>query len=798
MAMKNRMGIWIGLLWLVMGLSACGGATERKAKYLELSRTYYAQGNIEKAQVEVKNALQIDPKDAEARYLMGRVQERKQDFPAAVANYRAAIEHNPAHIQARIRLGRIYVLGNAPDLAMEMVDAALKLEPGNPDVLALRAAVRLNKGNTPGATADAQMVLQQKPGHPDATSLLAGIFSRSGHPDKAIALLEQALKLDARDITSRALLAEIYDKGGQDYQAVEQLAEIVRIEPELLAHRLRLSAYYQAHKQIDKAEAILHEAVAHSPEMVEAKMALIEFLGARKGHVAAEQALLKFIDEDRKAYPLRFGLARVRLSRGDIEKAAATYQELIEDLGTAPQGLEARTFLAKLRFAQGNLAEADRLVAEVLDKNSRDNEALLMRGTIALERQDATVAISDLRTVLKDQPQSGLVLRMLGKAHALNHEPQLALDNLRKAVEINPLDAESRLQLGQLLLRSREVDAAKVQFETVIKSDAKNLTGLESLFRVYMLKKDYTAAAGIAQRVRSAYPDVGLGYYLNGMLNQQRKNHAASIVDFEAALKKSPRAAEPLTALIGSYLALKQTQEGVATLQRIIGEMKDHAPAHNLLGELQLLREKPEAAISAFEAAVALVPGDPLFVRNLASAHVAAKAPDAAERVLKAGLTARPGDVGLQLELASLYQRLNRNDDAIEQYEAVLKRNSNSQMATNNLAMLLATHRTDKKSLARASTLADRLSASDNSAFLDTVGWVRYKQGQYDGAVYALEKALAKSPKEPLLRYHLGMAYFQKGDRQRASEHLQHAIDSNAAFHGKEDAQSTLSKLRSS
>lgn len=796
--MNKQITTWIVLLLVVASVSACGGAAERKAKYLELGRSYYTQGNIEKAQIELKNALQIDPKDAEARYLMGMVQEQKQDFSAAVANYRAAVENKPAHVQARVRLGRIYVLGNAPDRAMEMVDAALKLEPANPDVLALRAAVRLNKGNTPGATADAQAVLQQKPGHPDATSLLTGIYSRGGQGDKAVALLLDTLKLDAGNTTFRALLAEIYDKQGQRDRAVEQLVEIVRIEPDKLAHRLRLFAFYQANKQIGEAEKVLREAVAHDPEVVEAKMALVEFLGARKGHAVAEETLLKFIAEDRKAYPLRFGLARLQLSRNEVEKAAVIYQELIDDLGTAPQGLEARTYLARLRFAQGKVPEAERLVSEVLERNSRDNEALMLRGSIALARQDATAAIADFRSVLKDQPQSGLVLRMLGMAHARNDEQQLAIDNLKKAVEVNPLDAESRLQLGQALLRSRDVVSARAQFEAVLKNDSKNLAALESLFRVNMLKKDHTTAAGIAQRVRSAYPDVGMGYYLSGMLNQERKNHTAAIADFEAALKKSPRASEPLVALVGSYLALKQPDQAASRLQHIVAEMKDHAAAHNLLGELELVRQNPDAAIASFQIAVDLIPGDALFARNLASAYLAAKSPEAAERTLKQGLAATKGDAALQLELATLYQRLNRNDDAIEQYEAILKRNTNSQIAANNLAMLLATYRDDKKSLARASTLADRLASSDNPVFLDTVGWVRYKQGQYDSAVAALEKALAKSPKEPLLRYHLGMAYFHKGDRQRASEHLQQAVDSKAAFHGREDAQSTLSRLRSS
>ncbi len=63
-----------------MALLSCGGAEERKAKYLERAKSYLAEKNYDKARVELKNVLQIDPKYAEAYFLMGQVDEQKQDM----------------------------------------------------------------------------------------------------------------------------------------------------------------------------------------------------------------------------------------------------------------------------------------------------------------------------------------------------------------------------------------------------------------------------------------------------------------------------------------------------------------------------------------------------------------------------------------------------------------------------------------------------------------------------------------------------------------------------------------------
>ena len=96
-------------------------------------------------------------------------------------------------------------------------------------------------------------------------------------------------------------------------------------------------------------------------------------------------------------------------------------------------------------------------------------------------------------------------------------------------------------------------------------------------------------------------------------------------------------------------------------------------------------------------------------------------------------------------------------------------------IVANNLASLLADHRTDKASLAQAKSLAALLKNSEVPQFKDTLGWVTYQQGDYGAAITLLEDAAAKLPNNALVQYHLGMSYLAAGDDTKASERFKKA-----------------------
>src|SRR5262245_7717230 len=98
-------------LFSTLVLVGCGGAEARRSTYMERGEKYFAAENFEKARVEFRNAMQVAPKDAEVRYMNGRVAERLGNARDALGLYQSAIEIDPEHVRARAGLGRLFVFG---------------------------------------------------------------------------------------------------------------------------------------------------------------------------------------------------------------------------------------------------------------------------------------------------------------------------------------------------------------------------------------------------------------------------------------------------------------------------------------------------------------------------------------------------------------------------------------------------------------------------------------------------------------------------------------------------------------
>ena len=78
----------------------------------------------------------------------------------------------------------------------------------------------------------------------------------------------------------------------------------------------------------------------------------------------------------------------------------------------------------------------------------------------------------------------------------------------------------------------------------------------------------------------------------------------------------------------------------------------------------------------------------------------------------------------------------------------------------------------------------------------DTNGWVHFKRAEYHEALPVLERAVELSPDSKEIRYHLGMAELQAGQRDRARSDLETAVSGAATFLGADEARTTLEALK--
>jgi tetratricopeptide (TPR) repeat protein len=790
-----RFGILAAVVLAAL-LIGCGGAQARKNGYMTKGREYFAAQNYEKARLEFRNALQLDPNDAEASFLAGEAAERLGNLREAAQMYHTAIQANGKHLGARAHLARLYVLTGSPDKAVELVEPGLAIAPDDADLLAARGAARERLGDKPSARADAEKAVRIAPANENAVVLLASIESQAGETDKAINLVKNAVQASAASVDLRIVLAQLYLNAGRHPEVVQELERVISIEPKKFVHRYRLAQVLLLDKNVDGAEAALRAGVAQVPDSADAKLALANFLASYRTYDVAEAELRRMSAASPNDYQLRLGLGQFYASHNKAPQAEAVYRQIIKDDGTGPNGLIARNRLASAYLAANQPDAAAALVAEVLKQNPRDNDALITRSNLSLTRGKADAAIADLRAVQRDQPNSIPLQRALARAYLKNDDPTLAEETLRAAVQASPNDPNARLDLAQLLVRMGQPDQALPMLEKLATDQPANAAVLEAFFDVQIARKDFAGARRTAALVQTAKPELPAGNYMSGLAELADGKPDAARAAFERAAAISPSAVEPVTALVRLDLSQQHQDAALARLDKVIAQFPKNPLARNLKGEVLAQLKRTDPAIASFREAIALTPAWITPYRNIATAEFAAGRNDEAIKALQEGVKASRDAPELVADLAGLYERTGRVNDAVAQYEVFLKHDADSTVGANNLAMLLVTYRTDKASLDRARALSERFASSRDPVLIDTWGWVLYKRGENVDALAVLQKAVDKSPKSPVLLYHLAMAQLKSGARDSARSSLEQALKPGAAFAGSDEAKKTLDGLK--
>jgi tetratricopeptide (TPR) repeat protein len=793
--MRNARSLFVGLAVSLSMLAACSGTETRKARYLERGQSYLAEGNLDKARVEFSNALQIDPNDAQSRYFAGQVAEKLGKPRDAVGNYIAAIEADTNLIAARAALGRIYLLGGLPDKAREVIEPGLVLAPDDPQLRTVRGGLRAVTGDLEGAMEDAHAAVKGAPTDEVAVSFLAAQYARQRLFEDAILVLNDGIKNIPATVDLRVILANLLYQTNQKAEALKQLEAVAKAHSDQLVHWQRLAQLHLLEKNQDGAIEALRQAVIGKPDSIEAKSALVSLIGAQKGVPAALAEMQKFVIADPKNAELQLALAQFHEAAREPEKAEATYRGLIKSEGVQAQGLVARDRLAAMLVKRNDFEGAEALIAEVLKENPRDNDALILRAGIGMTRGQIAAAITDLRSVLRDQPNSIPLMRTLARAHLQNGDMALAEEQLRQAVQANPGDVQSRFDLASLLTTTNRGNLALPVLEQLIKDSPDNMQAREAYFRVQIATADPAGARRTAEEIRTLRPDLPLGFMLAGSVLERDGKFAEATAQYESGMKLAADPAEALSVLVRVDLNQKQTARAMGRVQAVLAKSPKHPVANQLLGELQMIQRNTQAALQAFDAAIAAQPAWWVPYRAKANTYLMAKQPEQALATWAEGI-AKTGAVELYGDLATTHQQQGNVDKSIAAYEDALKHHPRALPLANNLAMLLVTHRKDKASLDRAVQVAQVLAGNEQPAMLDTLGWVKFQNGAVTEALPLLQKAAEKSPNSAEIRYHLGMAQLRNGDRAAAKLSLESALSGSPTFHGTDDARTALASLR--
>ncbi|MFY9329061.1 MAG: tetratricopeptide repeat protein [Georgfuchsia sp.] len=782
----------------VIGLMACSSPTEKANKFYEKGAALMQQGELDKARIEFQNALQIKDDMTSAWYGLAQVAERKGEWDKLFGYLNKVLDRDPKHLDANLKLGRLLLAAGKLDKALVASNTTMALAKDHADVLALRAAVLYKLDDKKGAVEQANAALAKDQNNIDALVVLATERLAAKDGEKAIEFLDRGLKVNEKNIALQLIKVQAFESLAKLDDAEQVFRKLIALYPETRALRHILAQFYLSHGRKDAAEAEYRAVAAENPADAEARLDVVRFVYALKGPKAAIQELEGVIAKDPANYELKLALAGLYQSQNDRKATETIYRSIIEKAGDSRDGIKAKGLLAAELLTSGDKKTAQTLIGEILAKDQRNEQGLLLKATLAIDGRQFDQAIADLRSILRDVPNSARALLMLAKAHEMAGSPELAQEHYMKAFQASKQATAFGMAYGEFLLKRGQAARAADVAEEMLKTTPGYVPAMKLLAQARINQGNWVGAQAVADDLQKLDKQGQTADQIRGVVFAAKKNYSESIAAFKRAYDAAPTEIQPMVALVRSYLMAGKTSEALSFLKSVVQASPDNTGARLLQGQLYATNGDKVAAEQAFQAVISQQPKSPVGYVGMANLHLRAGSNAEAEKVVAQGLAAVPGDFSLRMTQAGIYELSSRFEEAIKLYDELLKERPNSDVLANNLASLLTDHRTDKASLTRAHELALRFKRSDVPQFKDTLGWASYKQGKADEAVQLIEDASKKLPDLPVFRYHLGMSYLAIKNKDAARKELEKSLSlgDGKNFIEAEQAKQALKGLR--
>lgn len=289
---------------------------------------------------------------------------------------------------------------------------------------------------------------------------------------------------------------------------------------------------------------------------------------------------------------------------------------------------------------QGQLAKAQEIYQEVLNKLPEHFDALHLSGVIAFRTRNPKRAIGLLGKALEIDPNNaaahyhrGLALRDMG----LNLE---AIDSYDRAIALKADFAEAFYNRGNALGDMKQHQAAVDSYDRAIALKAdfaeafynrglalqdlkQHQPAIDSYNRVIAIKDDvaevyysrgnaladitqHQAAVDSYDRAIALKADYAEAYYNRGLALQDLERNQAAIDSYDRAIALKSDMAEAYYNRGNALAEIKQQQAALISYDRAIALKSDYAEAYNNRGVVLQDLKRHQAAIDSFERAIAL------------------------------------------------------------------------------------------------------------------------------------------------------------------------------------------------
>ena len=578
-----------GLLLLTCFLLvACGGPEAKKAKFLERGKEYSAKGDFVRAGLEFKNAIQIDPKFAEAYHQLGLSQLSRADIRGAYGSLSKATDLDPKLLPAQIQLGKLLLIVGQRGKAMEKAELVLKSAPDDVDAQLLKGAVMADGKETAMARSYLEGLQAKGIDRPVVYLLLASVYTQEKDSRSAEATLLRGIKGSGKDVALHRALADVYAAGGKYDLAAAQMKEVIALQPDMYGNSITLATLYWNTGQEPKGREVLTSLLAAKPLDEDRRLDVARFYLSRGAVADAEKLLQEGIRLNAKTFHLRFALADVYKNTGRSEQAVAVLNDCLalEKDRENPDILTTLNNLARVHLQRQEVDKAKGYADEVIKASPKNVDGHLVRGNLNLLAGDGAGAVVEFRTVVGARPEFVPGYLFLAEGHILKKEMNLAQEALQNALKVDPKSRDARRALGRFYAMQKEYPKAEENLRRILEENPSDLEVRADLGYVYMAAKESGKAEKEYAEIKRGAPKVPLGYVKMGnyYLAQGKRDRAAA--EYAAAIKAAPENL-PLYLLLGRiHLEGKEYAKAQKAYEEALARRPDFWPAANDLAVL--------------------------------------------------------------------------------------------------------------------------------------------------------------------------------------------------------------------
>jgi len=786
-------GIWPNVVVLCLALALIGCDEKGTEDFFQKALQHRANGEVAASIIELKNSLQVDPANAEARLLLGTIYLEVGDLAAAEKELGRA---RGLGMDGDRLIGPLVDLwlaqGEYPKILEELPSLHPPSEPPDAQLLLAEAKANQGLGRLAEAHSDYLAALDLEPDNLQAHYGVAWTARRLGDLDSARSTIAEALRLQPNNPDFIALKADLDIATGNRQEAEAGYRSLLKIQPENLEARVSLAGVLLARREY-------HEAV----ENLDTVLAVVPTHG--------------------NANYLR---AAIAVEEEDYETAKRHSERVIL---TNPDHVPSLLIAASSNYALGLLEQADRYAARVLDLAPHHEFAATLRAAIRARQDEASSQRA--ATLIDDFAHPRDVASYLDPKTEQNFLRRIGIDCLSQAREGNPATKESggpndvlaeiraAIDSGDLeraLARIQEIENGPATGRDLKREIAKLYLDLKAFGSLHNTIDDLlsggaadTEALCLAGPAYLAVAEPDKARLASRSLTESMSDSAAAYLMLAKAYRDSgeeDRYAEALAKAasidpdyspsiveeVRRALALGDAAHASELLTRLGRDPDYRATSLDFQGGLNLLADRFAAAAEIYREAFE---ANPSTARALKWAYALQKAdaPEESRKVLVTWLQDDADDDEALLALANKDLLAERYLEAAEGYSSVLQMKPDNIQALNNLAWTSLQLQQPEIAVQHAEKALQL--APDDPRVLDTLGYALVRQGDSSRAETVLRRADALAPENPQIRIHLAEALIAQRDDDEAKRLLQAVLSQAAGSGEREQAAELLKRL---